>query len=531
MIGNDQVRFCEHCNLHVNNLSAMTRQEAMRFVAKSRGRLCVRYERRSTGEILTKHFPQPLYRIGRRASRIAASAFSATLSFSGAVAQIPSSSPRPAEVVREAAQTLAKSGADAKLSGTIKDPADAVIPGATLTLTNDQTSAERSATSSDEGSYVFDNLTSGTYTLKIEVNGFKTAILKEIQIHSAASIQADVPLEVAGESVTVGIVAIAEPSDPLPRAAHKDEMVTVIELARLTSDIDAPDQSTDISALAYAIENHNRDMVHVLLTAGADINAANKYGRTPIMYLGDGATTELVRDLIAAGANVEVADQNGESVMMNATRSCSLAVVQQLFAAGAHLDAKDDNGTTVLMNAAQNGDAAVLKLLLSAGVDATAKNEDGETALSLAARWGRSQSMKALLDAGATFDLKQEQLDELLLQAVQGEDAGTVRILLQAGANVDAKEGDVTALMRAAERERPEAVKLLIDAGAGLNARDDDGWTALMYANDVESVRLLINAGADTSAKSKDGKTALALAIENKQDDIAKLLKSHDAPE
>ncbi len=37
MIGNDQVRFCEHCSLHVTNLSSMTRQEAMRFVAKSRG--------------------------------------------------------------------------------------------------------------------------------------------------------------------------------------------------------------------------------------------------------------------------------------------------------------------------------------------------------------------------------------------------------------------------------------------------------------------------------------------------------------
>src|SRR5712691_4929096 len=82
MIGNDQVRFCEHCNLHVNNLSAMTRQEAMRFVAQSRGRLCVRYEQRTTGEILTKHFPQPLYRIGRRVSRLAATAFSATLSLS-----------------------------------------------------------------------------------------------------------------------------------------------------------------------------------------------------------------------------------------------------------------------------------------------------------------------------------------------------------------------------------------------------------------------------------------------------------------
>jgi hypothetical protein len=34
MIGNDQVRFCEHCHLHVTDLSTMTRQQAMRLVAR-----------------------------------------------------------------------------------------------------------------------------------------------------------------------------------------------------------------------------------------------------------------------------------------------------------------------------------------------------------------------------------------------------------------------------------------------------------------------------------------------------------------
>ena len=33
MSGNDQVRHCEHCNLQVNNLSSMTRQQAMRLIA------------------------------------------------------------------------------------------------------------------------------------------------------------------------------------------------------------------------------------------------------------------------------------------------------------------------------------------------------------------------------------------------------------------------------------------------------------------------------------------------------------------
>src|SRR5438876_6649634 len=80
MIGNDQVRFCEHCNLHVTDLSSMTRHEATRFVARSQGRICVRFIQRTDGGVLNRRMPEKLYRIGRRASKLAAGAFSATLS-------------------------------------------------------------------------------------------------------------------------------------------------------------------------------------------------------------------------------------------------------------------------------------------------------------------------------------------------------------------------------------------------------------------------------------------------------------------
>ena len=53
MIGNDQVRFCEHCSLDVHNLSLMTRNQAQRLVARSNGRLCVRYHYDPAGKPLT----------------------------------------------------------------------------------------------------------------------------------------------------------------------------------------------------------------------------------------------------------------------------------------------------------------------------------------------------------------------------------------------------------------------------------------------------------------------------------------------
>jgi hypothetical protein len=57
MFGNDQVRFCEHCHLHVTNLSTMTRTEAMRFVERSRGRICIRYVENPSGGPLAGKMP------------------------------------------------------------------------------------------------------------------------------------------------------------------------------------------------------------------------------------------------------------------------------------------------------------------------------------------------------------------------------------------------------------------------------------------------------------------------------------------
>src|SRR5215831_11299521 len=85
MIGNDQVRFCEHCSLTVHDISTMTRRRAEQLVAKSEGRLCVRYHRIADGPIITAGSPGKLHQITRKVSRVAAGAFTVALTMSSAV--------------------------------------------------------------------------------------------------------------------------------------------------------------------------------------------------------------------------------------------------------------------------------------------------------------------------------------------------------------------------------------------------------------------------------------------------------------
>ena len=65
MEGDDRVRFCGDCKLHVFNLSAMTRSEAEALLQARTGRTCVRFYRRADGTVLTSDCP-----VGARKKRV-----------------------------------------------------------------------------------------------------------------------------------------------------------------------------------------------------------------------------------------------------------------------------------------------------------------------------------------------------------------------------------------------------------------------------------------------------------------------------
>src|SRR5919112_5448566 len=85
MVGDERVRYCNRCELHVYNLSGMTRREAEALVTSSEGRLCVRFYRRADGTILTRNCPKGLSALKRRAARAATATLTAVLGFFAAL--------------------------------------------------------------------------------------------------------------------------------------------------------------------------------------------------------------------------------------------------------------------------------------------------------------------------------------------------------------------------------------------------------------------------------------------------------------
>ena len=91
------------------------------------------------------------------------------------------------------------------ITGRASDASGAVIPGVTVTLTSPAVMGTRESITDERGSYRFDQLPLGTYTLKFELPGFATLIREGIQITAGFTATINVALEVAtvAETITV----------------------------------------------------------------------------------------------------------------------------------------------------------------------------------------------------------------------------------------------------------------------------------------------------------------------------------------
>jgi hypothetical protein len=98
---------------------------------------------------------------------------------------------------------------NASLSGTVLDQANATIPNAKLSLTNEATGFTSNFVSNGEGEYTFRNLTPGKYDLSVSSQGFQSSLQKGIELAANQSARADIHLQVGKTDETVTVTADA----------------------------------------------------------------------------------------------------------------------------------------------------------------------------------------------------------------------------------------------------------------------------------------------------------------------------------
>src|SRR5688572_26755381 len=95
----------------------------------------------------------------------------------------------------------------ASLFGTITDAQSAVIPGASVNITNIATGQTRTSLTDDSGGYVFSLLPVGSYNLTVEQPGFKKNERRNILLQANENIRLDVALDIGNVSETVTVEA------------------------------------------------------------------------------------------------------------------------------------------------------------------------------------------------------------------------------------------------------------------------------------------------------------------------------------
>lgn len=239
------------------------------------------------------------------------------------------------------------------------------------------------------------------------------------------------------------------------------------------------------SPLGMAAMFGNTDAIRLLAAFGADVNAVDGYGKTPLenafSIANEKKMLSTIDVLLDLGADVKKNTPGMDSLLERAIKLGSQKAVEKIIHAGADVHVRDKYGRPPVFYAAVNGDVSVLKVLLNHGVDINELDENGNTQLIWAVKMGKQSEeyYRFLIDNGIDLDAKNQY-------------SGRTALMWSAWDN----------------RTAPWILQMLLDSGADVNLTDNDGENALMFAAtaslDGVSVKSLIDHGADVTSYAKD---------------------------
>lgn len=360
-----------------------------------------------------------------------------------------------------------------------------------------------------------------------------------------------------------GPVEAAPPGPALVDAVRAGDARSVRTLLRRNTDVNqpAPDGSTP---LHYAVERADEPLVQLLLGAGANAKAVNRYGVPPLAIAALNGHAGIATRLLDAGADPNAGLSADEAPIMTAARTGNVDTLKTLIAHGARVAIRDTRGQSPLMWAASRNNAGAVRLLIEAGADLNARTANapdgraarmtvflspqptGFTALLFAVRAGSAEAVTALLDAGADVNDTLSDGESALVLATANAHWDVASLLLDRGADPNHAGAGWNALHQTLHSRRPnlgytpgpvptgsldsiEVVKKLIAKGVDVDARmtrngmkdgqrnrvNRLGATAFFLGaktTDLEALQVLLAAGADPNIPSADGTTPLMVA-------------------
>lgn len=328
-------------------------------------------------------------------------------------------------------------------------------------------------------------------------------------------------------------IDVKDGNTPLHLAVKEGKADLVSRLVAKGADVNARD-GKGCTPLFYA---KSREVAELLITKGADVNAKRKNGSTPLHAQANLGHADVAELLISRGANVNAKNKSGTTPLHQAK---SREVAELLIAKSAKVNAKNDAAWTPLHMAVSRELKDVVELLISKGADVHTNSIASGTAIHLAARSGNKDIVEMLLNSGVNVNVKDEKGEAPLHAAMTTGNKDLIVLLIAKGADVLIRNKEEETPLHAAvahmvagnSKIQMDVFDLLLGNGAQVNAQDNGGRTALHWAahlRDKEIAQWLIAKGADVNAKQTGDFAGITPLFWAENKDIATLLIVHGA--
>ena len=271
-----------------------------------------------------------------------------------------------------------------------------------------------------------------------------------------------------------------------------------VPLIRSLLELGADRSLVDLSTLAWAVILGSKEDVLAALQSKCDLEAKDRWNRTPWLLSLHANELDKARDLHEAGANVFARAEYDRSGLHFAALHGNVGMCRWLLSLGLSLTDVDVFEESPLVAAVQADSFDVLKLFLEAG--AFPEAEELRTSAIVEAK--SAEVVRLLVDAGWDINTISACGNSVLKTAVQDNQVDFVRELLAMGANPDATQTRSTALHSAMAHNHLDCAELLIKAGADVNAEDVDRDVPLFFARTLDGIELLLRYGAKVDNKS-----------------------------
>jgi ankyrin repeat protein len=276
----------------------------------------------------------------------------------------------------------------------------------------------------------------------------------------------------------------------------RDPVAVNAELDR-GADVNAA-ESDGTTALHWAAQIDDVEMLGLLIDAGAAVGAVNRFNVTPLELAANNGNAAAIERLLAVGADPNVASREGQTPLMSAAQNGRVAAVETLLAHGAEVDARESyRGQTALMWAAGEGNTDAARVLLAAGADVNARSKAGFTPLLFAVRNAELETLRVLLEAGANANDVAPDGTSALNVAIVNAFYEVAAVLLDYGADPNLPDARASPLHTIAWLREPGAT----DRAGGVGELATSAPRPLGKVTSLELAEKLLEHGANPNVR------------------------------